>query len=83
LDLIEKIFEKEKPVEKEVISETVGRPEVVDSSKLMSLDLKFEYGHQLNILKITYELTGISDQQMLIALSKTKGNVEEALGLLF
>jgi len=83
---IEQLFEMPKPenVKPVETSEVKKDEKVVNKVDEVDINsLKIEFGHQLSIMKISYVLTGIPDKQILIALSKTKGNMDEALGLLF
>jgi len=59
--------------------------EKIDYKKKMDEfeELHFEYGHQLKLMKTTFELIGIEDKKILTALKLAKGNIDEAFGLLF
>ena len=92
---VDKFFEqlekKNIKEEKEVKTETSGKdvvekPKVVVEEKKVENDMKtlrFTFGHQLNILKTSFELYGIPDEKILNALKQCKGNIDDALALLF
>ncbi len=86
MEEIEKIFER--PVEEPIIEKTTEPKEEENTDEykeeLADYDkLYFEYGQQLNIMKISYVLSGMKDRKVLWALEKTKGNMDEALNYLF
>ena len=45
--------------------------------------LYIEYGHQLKVMKTSFDLSEINDEKILYALQKVKGNMDEAFALLF